>query len=53
MKAIIVLTFDLPDPEAVPAVLTAINPPSLPYFAGTARIAVEPVASRVEQWLDQ
>lgn len=52
MKTLVVLTFDIPGPEAVPDVLTAINPPQLPHFAGQARIVVEPHATALTTWLD-
>lgn len=52
MKALVVLTFDLPDPEAIVEVLEKVDPPQLPHFSGTARIVVDPEASAVEQWLD-
>ena len=51
-KFIIVLTFDT-NPDEIAEVITKINPPSLPGFAGTARIAVDPVATKVEEWLDE
>lgn len=53
MRAILVLSFDLPTPEEVCDLLDALNPPMLPFFAGEARIAVEPHASAVTRWLDE
>ncbi len=52
MKAIVVLTFDLQSPEDIAEVVKAINPPSLPYFAGEARVTSDPWASVVTDWLD-
>jgi hypothetical protein len=52
MKVIVVLTFDLSQPEQIADVLDALNPPGLPFFAGQARIALDPVASAVTDWLD-
>lgn len=52
MKALLVLTLELPDPEAIVATLEAVNPPSVPHFAGDVRIVVEPHASTVTTWLD-
>jgi hypothetical protein len=51
-RLIVVLSFDVPEPDDIAEVLTAINPPSLPHFAGQARISVEPVSRQVETWLD-
>lgn len=56
MKYIVVLSLDLDGlsgPEALVEVLKKIDPPSLPGFTGTARIAVDPVASKIEEWLDE
>jgi hypothetical protein len=52
MKTIVVLSFDLPEPENIAQVLDAIDAPKLPFFAGEARIAVEDVAEAVTLWLD-
>lgn len=52
MKAVVVLTFELPNPEAAADVLDAIDPPHLPHFAGEARITVDPWATAVEDFLD-
>lgn len=52
MKLLIVLPFEVPNPEASAEVLQAIDPPALPYFDGTARLTVSPWAEVVEQYLD-
>lgn len=52
MKALIVLTVELPDPEAVVAVMKAVDPTSIPHFTGIARVVVDPHATAVEEWLD-
>lgn len=52
MKVVLVLTFDVPTPEAIVPVLLKVDPPSVPHFAGTARIVLDPEASAVESWLD-
>jgi hypothetical protein len=52
MKALIVLTFEIPTPEHIATVLDAINPPTLPHFAGQARVVVDPFATTVTKWLD-
>lgn len=46
-KTIVVLSFDT-TPEALPDILKRINPPSLPGFAGKARIATGPAWKYVE-----
>lgn len=53
MKTLLVLTLELPEPEDIAAVLAHIDPPTIPHFTGTARIVVEPVASQLEDYLDQ
>jgi hypothetical protein len=52
MKVLIVLEFDAPDPQSVPAILTAIDPPLLPGFSGAAHVVVEPHASALQAWLE-
>lgn len=52
MKTLIVLTLDLGAPEDAATALAAIDPPSIPGFAGDARIAVEPVVGHVLDYLD-
>lgn len=52
MKAIVVLSFELAEPEQVVDILAAIDPPSLPNFTGQARIAVGSDALAVVTWLD-
>lgn len=53
MKAIVVLSFDMPEPEGIAEVLRLIDPPHLPHFSGEARIAVGAEAKYVETWLDE
>lgn len=53
MKAIIVVTVDLPTPEDAATVLEAMNPPSIPHFLGEVRVAVGEHAQRVIDWLDE
>lgn len=52
MKALIVLSFDVPTPEAVAVALRSIDPRHLEHFAGEARIVLEPHASSVTRDLD-
>lgn len=56
-RVLLVLSFDFDgDPDQVAAGVTAaveaMNPPSLPGFAGEMRVSVEPVSRQVEAWLD-
>lgn len=52
-RLLVVLSFDIPNADVVTEILTAIDPPKLPYFAGAARIAVDPVSTQIEKWLDE
>ena len=52
MKAIIVLSVDLPKPEDAVKIIKAIDPPNIPFFTGEARIAVGPDAQHVINYLD-
>ena len=67
MNALVVLSLELPSPDAVVDVLQAIDPPNLPrarrlrpgrappnlpHFSGEARIVVDPHATAVTEWLD-
>ena len=40
MKCLIVLSVDVPTPDALPTILEHIDPPTIPYFANEARIVV-------------
>lgn len=51
-KFVVLLSFHLKHPEDIALVMEKIDPVHLPYFAGTARIAIDPVATKVEEWLD-
>lgn len=53
MRAAVLLSFDLPSTEDAAGVLSAIDPPHLPHFAGLARITVNPWASAMERYLDE
>jgi hypothetical protein len=52
MRALVVLTVELPSPEAIVEVLDSIDPPNVKHFAGDARIVVEPATSAVLAYLD-
>ena len=53
MRAILVISLELPEPESITEVVSHIDPPNVPHFGGMVRIAVDPVASTVEHWLDE
>jgi hypothetical protein len=59
VRALVVLSFEIPDDRAaflagiLAGILAKIDPPALPFFAGSARITVDPVATAVERWLDE
>lgn len=52
MKAIVVLGFEISEPEEVAGILTAIDPPKLPKFTGTAQVSVGMPAARVIEYLE-
>lgn len=52
MKAIIVISLELPEPDNIIDALDHIKPPSIPHFAGKVRVAIDPEATTVIRWLD-
>jgi hypothetical protein len=40
MKCLIVLSVNMPTPEALPEILAHIDPPTIPYFGDEVRIVV-------------
>lgn len=52
MKLLAVLAFEAPTPEHVTKIVDGLNPPKLPYFSGDLRIAVDPAATVVTEYLD-
>lgn len=52
MKALVVVSLNLPTPESVVEVLDALDAPRIPHFAGQVRVVVEPHATQVTDWLD-
>lgn len=52
MKYIIVISLDLEDPDELGDALTKIDPPNIPGFSGKVRVAIDPVATQIEAWLD-
>jgi hypothetical protein len=53
MKYIIVLSLDLTGPEELGEVVKKIDPTNVPGFLGLIRLAIDPVATQVEEWLDE
>lgn len=49
----VVLSFLVDKPEDAPAILTAINPKSLPFFSNQARIIVGTDVADTEKFLDE
>lgn len=52
-RAVIVIELSLEHVEQIAEALTAINPPSIPAFAGAVRVAVGDVATALVEWLDE
>lgn len=52
MKLLIALTFTGTNPESAARILAALDPSAIPQFDGQARIAVDPVATIVTEYLD-
>jgi hypothetical protein len=40
MKALIVISVDLPNPEATVEIIEHLDPPTIPYFTGELRVVV-------------
>lgn len=51
-RLIVVLTFGIDEPEEIVKILKAIDPPHLPHFAGEVRVALDPYASHVIDYLE-
>ena len=52
MRFIVVIGLNLDQPEQLPEVLEAIKPSSIPHVDGEVRVAIDPVATEVLDWLD-
>lgn len=52
-RAVIVIELRIDDPKMIAQALTVMNPPSIPGFAGAARVAVGDVATALVEWLDE
>lgn len=53
MKYIIVIPVELERPEELSDVLHKIDPPRLRGFEGSVQVAIDPVASQVQAWLNE
>lgn len=51
-KFLITLTFNLDHPEDVGEVIRSLDPTHAPWFSGEARICIDPIATQIEEWLD-
>lgn len=40
-RALLVIELGITDPDQLPEALTAINPPSIPHFAGNVRVTMD------------
>jgi len=40
-RALLVIELQITDPEQIAKAVTAINPPSIPHFAGTVRVTMD------------
>lgn len=52
MKVLVFLTLDVANPEDLPGILESINPSRIPAFKGPLRVAIDPIATSVEEYLD-
>jgi hypothetical protein len=52
VKVLVVLTLDVANPEDLPAILEHIAPSMIPAFKGPLRVAIDPIATSVEEYLD-
>lgn len=53
MRALIVVSVDLPDPEATAVVLEHMDPPSIPFFTGDVRVVVGTDVDDTIKFLDE
>lgn len=52
MRAIIVVSVEVPEPEDLQTALSAMDVTNIPFFAHEVRVAIEPTAQAVIEWLD-
>jgi hypothetical protein len=53
VKIAIVLTFDIREPDDVPAIIRRIDPPRLPGFDGELRVVLDEHAAELIAWTDE
>jgi hypothetical protein len=53
MKALVVISVDLPNPESSVDVLEHLDPPTIPYFTGEVRLVVGPDVDDTIKFLDE
>ncbi len=53
MKALFVISVDLPSPEATVTVMNHLDPPNIPYFDGQVRIVVGSDVDDTIKFLDE
>jgi hypothetical protein len=53
MKALFVISVDLPNPEATLDVMEYLDPPAIPYFTGDVRVVVGPEVDNTIKFLDE
>ena len=53
MRALIVISVDLPNPEATVGILEHLDPPTIPYFTGDVRVVVGTDVDDTIKFLDE
>jgi hypothetical protein len=53
MKALVVISVDLPNPEESVVVLQHLDPPTIPYFDGEVRLVVGDDVKDTIKFLDE
>jgi hypothetical protein len=41
MRALLVIELNITDPDQLPEAIKAVNPPSIPHFAGNVRVTMD------------
>jgi hypothetical protein len=53
MKALFVISLDLPSPDSVVQVMEHLDPPEIPHFAGEVRVVVGADVDETIKFLDE
>ena len=53
MRVVVVIECDLPHPDDITETLLALDPKTVPHFAGVVRVAIDPTALTLLDWLDE